>query len=56
MHLYDSFLNRVKRPLWARVSSLARFFDNLTERVKEWVVEFFSVKLSTLLCDVVQLV
>ncbi len=34
---------RVKRPLLARVPSLARFVDNLTEitRVKECVVEFF---------------
>ncbi len=50
---------RVKRPLLARVPSLARFFfDNLTEItcVKKWVVEFFSPKLSTLLCDVKQLV
>ncbi len=47
----------VKRPFLARVRSLTRFFDNLTEitRVKERVVEFFSLKLSTLLCDVVQL-
>ncbi len=46
---------RVKRPLLVRVPSLARFFDDLTEItcVKEQVVEFFSLKLSTLLCDVV---
>ncbi len=46
--------NRVKRPLLTRVTSLARFFDNLTEitYVKERIVEFFSLKLSTLLCDV----
>ncbi len=33
----------VKRPLLARVPSLAKFFVNLTEitRVKEWVVDFF---------------
>ncbi len=45
-------MNRVKRPL------LARFDDNLTEItcVKERVVEFFSLKLSALLRDVVQLV
>ncbi len=54
----DCFQCRVKRPLLARVPSLARVFDNLTEitRVKERVVEFFLLKLSTLLCDVVQLV
>ncbi len=34
---------RVKRPLLDRVSSLAKFLDNLTEItcVKEWVTEFF---------------
>ncbi len=37
------YVRRVKRPLLARVPSLTRFFDNLTEitYVKERVVEFF---------------
>ncbi len=41
--LDKKIMDRVKRPLLARVPSLARFFDNLTEItcVKEWVVEFF---------------
>ncbi len=49
---------RIKHPLFARVPSLARFFNNLIgiTCVKERVLEFFSLKLSTLLRDVVQLV
>ncbi len=52
------FDSKVKHPLLARVQSMARFFDNLTEITCERMGSefFFLLKLLTLLCDVVQLV